>query len=102
MTAAGRRNGTKDMEPEVMDTQIDARTEFSERYLEGLYHWKHYKDDRCYYKIISDVALMENTKERAVIYQHRVTKQIWIRSFADFHALVPGHPTKDGFVPRFT
>jgi hypothetical protein len=64
--------------------------------------WKHYKDDTAHYEIISDVALLEGTKERAVVYQHLVTKQIWVRSFSDFHALVTGHPNKDGFVPRFT
>lgn len=60
--------------------------------------WVHYKDGATY-KVITDQALLENTKERAVVYQSELTGQIWVRSFADFHAMVEDSNGK--FVRRF-
>lgn len=60
--------------------------------------YRHYKTGHVY-DVITDVALTEATKERAVAYQSRKTGQIWVRPFADFHALVELQTGE--FVPRF-
>jgi hypothetical protein len=60
----------------------------------------HYKTGGRY-DLVSDTAMIEATKERAVVYKCQKTGQVWIRSYGDFFALVE-RPENQGFTPRFT
>ena len=68
--------------------------------------YSHYKNG-VVYETISEHALLENTKERAVVYRPVDAKhgeQVWVRAYSDFHALIETYPTRTGpaqFVPRF-
>jgi hypothetical protein len=67
--------------------------------------YMHYKTATVY-EVLTDLAMIEATKDRAVVYRSRHddpgvvnTAQIWIRPFAEFHALVEVEGGR--FVPRF-
>lgn len=51
--------------------------------------YRHYKGGL--YETLCEDATLEATGERAVVYRAEATGGIWVRTHADFFAVVPGH-----------